>query len=119
MWSLEVSIPFRVRQPLSTDSSAPPVAVDVPELAYLRMRDGTSTYRLRLVAVHPSQITRHPEIELRVADYDKTRTLLSAEFTLPSENCAYAARSGQTLPSNASLLFVRQQACVQEPNATE
>jgi len=119
LWSLEVSIPFRVRHPLSTDSSAPLVAVDVPELAYLRMRDGTSTYRLRLVAVHPSQITRHPEIELRVADYDKTRTLLSAEFTLPSENCAYAARSGQTLPSNASLLFVRQQACVQEPNATE
>ena len=83
------------------------------------MRDGQSTYRLRLAALQLSTLLQLPEIRLRVADYKRTRTILSAEITAPVANCGYAARSGATFPNNDSLLFVRQETCAPIPNGAQ
>ena len=72
-----------------------------------------------MVAVRQELLTSEPEIELRVADYGQTRTILNAEIVIPSGNCAYGAESGQTFPNNDSLIFVRRNACAQIPDATE
>lgn len=117
--SLATSIPYRVRQPLTSGDAALLDPVELPELTYLRRPDGQTTYRLRLVSVNPDALLGQPDIELRVADYGQARAIVSAEISIPSANCAYAARRGRRLPNNDVLLFIRQQPCRPIPNATE
>jgi hypothetical protein len=119
LWALETSIPYRVTQtfPISDARSFAPV--EMPELPYLRTRDGQSTYRLRLAAIHLERLVKEPNIELRVTDYGQTRAMLSAELTIPSANCAFAAHGRQAFPTNAWLTFVRQQTCAQIRDAAD
>ena len=111
LWSLSRPIPFRLEEPLAINATQPLIAVQIPELTYLRTRGGQSTYRLRLAASQASKLLQQPEIRLRVADYEKTRTIVSAAISAPAANCGYSARTGERFPSNGALLFVRREAC--------
>jgi hypothetical protein len=111
VWSLSTQILFRVEEPLAVDASQPLFALQIPELAYLRTADGQSTYRLRLSAPQVTKLLERSEIGLRVADYEETRTILSAAIISPAANCSYAARTGETFPNNDVLVFVRRQKC--------
>jgi hypothetical protein len=111
IWSLSTQILFRVEEPLAVEASQPLFALQIPELTYLRTADGQSTYRLRLSAPQLTKLLERSEIGLRVADYEETRTILSAAIISPAANCGYAARGGETLPNNDVLVFVRRQKC--------
>src|SRR5215472_15440213 len=92
IWSLSTQILFRVEEPLAVAANQPLFALQIPELTYLRTADGQSTYRLRLSAPQLRTLLERSEIGLRVADYEETRTILSAAIISPAANCSYAAR---------------------------
>jgi hypothetical protein len=58
-----------------------------------------------------TKLLGQPEIWLRVANYETTRTIIGAAIISPAANCSYVARSGERFPNNDVLVFVRRQTC--------
>jgi hypothetical protein len=115
-WSLSTTIPLRTTQPLAVTANEPLVPVRIPELTYLRTRGGQSTYRVRLAAAHVTKLLEQPEVRLRVTDYGKTRTVLSAAIASAAGNCGYAARTGERFPNSGVLVFFRRESCATVPD---
>ena len=112
-WSLETQIPYRVEQQfVDSPEEGSLIAVQLPELSYLRTPDGEATYKRRLLVRGLPDLLRHSEIRLLVADYGKPRRVRAAQISVPAGNCAYDATPGERLPNNDVLLFARRQPCL-------
>lgn len=110
-WLLRSPVFSETVQPLTTSRTATSIAVEVPELAYLRKAEQASLYRVMLFAARPSALASHSEIRLLVATFGTSPTLDRGEMYFEGTDCVFTTPPHARFANNDYLTFTRGHNC--------